>query len=164
MLISVFQLSGAAMQDREYFEDYTEGEVFVSPARTITEADIHAFAALTGDWHPLHTDVIYAAATPFKERIAHGMLVLAIGSALGFRLGQFQILPKSFIAFYGMEEVRFTAPTKIADTIHAEAKIVLLEAKDSKRGLITAHTEIVNQNAKPVCVYTTKVLCGRRPV
>ena len=52
-------------------------EAWSRPARTITEADIHAFAALSGDWHPLHTDVLYAAASPFGERIAHGMLVLS---------------------------------------------------------------------------------------
>ena len=60
--------------EKDYFEDYTVGEVFVSPGRTITEADIVLFSAFTGDWHPLHTDVEYAAKTPFKERIAHGML------------------------------------------------------------------------------------------
>lgn len=151
------------MHDREYYEDYKEGEVFTSPARTITEADIHAFAALTGDWHPLHTDVTYAAKTPFGERIAHGMLVLAVGSALGFRLGAFQVLPKSFIAFYGMEEVRFTGPVKIGDTIRLEAKIAALEAKDAARGIVTAKNRILNQRDEPVCVYTTKVLCGRRP-
>jgi len=38
------------------------------------EADITNFAGLTGDWHPLHPDVEYAAKIPFKERIAHGMI------------------------------------------------------------------------------------------
>ena len=62
-----------------YLDDYKVGDRMVSPARTITESDIVNFAALTGDWHPLHTDVEYAARTPFKGRIAHGMLVLSIG-------------------------------------------------------------------------------------
>jgi len=44
----------------EYLDDYAVGERFVSPARTITEADIVNFAGITGDWHPLHTDVEYA--------------------------------------------------------------------------------------------------------
>ena len=73
-----------------------------TPARTMTEADIHAFAALTGDWHPLHTDAEFAAESPFGERIAHGLLILSVGSALAFRLGQYEVLPQSFIAFSGM--------------------------------------------------------------
>ena len=75
--------------EKDYFEDYTVGEVFVSPGRTITETDIVLFSAFTGDWHPLHTDVEYAAKTPFKERIAHGMLGLVVGMALPFRLGPY---------------------------------------------------------------------------
>ena len=70
--------------EKHWLEDYAVGETLVSPARTLTESDVHAFAALTGDWHPLHTDVPYASASPFGERIAHGMLVLVVGSALAF--------------------------------------------------------------------------------
>ncbi len=148
-------------QDRNFFEDYEVGDKMVSPARTITEADIINFCGITGDWHPLHTNVEYAAATPFKERIAHGMLVLSIGSALGFRLGEYRVLPKSFIAFYGMEEVRFTGPVKIGDTIHSESEVVAVEPKDDKRGVITTRNQILNQRGKPCCIYTTKILCGR---
>jgi acyl dehydratase len=85
--------------EKSYFEDYTVGEKFISPARTITETDITLFAAFTGDWHPLHTDVEFAKKTFFGERIAHGMLSLCVGSALIFRLGPYVALPKSFIAF-----------------------------------------------------------------
>jgi acyl dehydratase len=78
-------------------------------------------AQLAGDEgrtsHPLHTDVTFAAASPFSERIAHGMLVLAVGGALAFRLGPHLYLPRSFVAFYGMERVRFIRPVKIGDTL-----------------------------------------------
>jgi 3-hydroxybutyryl-CoA dehydratase len=73
-----------------------------SPGRTITETDIVMFAAFTGDWHPLHTNVEFAKKTIFGERIAHGMLTLCVGSALMFRLGMYAALPKSLIAFYGL--------------------------------------------------------------
>lgn len=149
--------------DKEYFEDYREGEVFVSPGRTITETDIVLFSAFTGDWHPLHTDVEYAATTPFKGRIAHGMLGLVVGMAQLFRLGPYVILPKTFIAFYGMESVRFTAPVKIGDTIHCEMTIRSMTEKDSKRGVIEAENVIKNQRGEAVIVYVTKVLAGRKP-
>jgi acyl dehydratase len=151
------------MADKEYFEDYKVGEKTLSPARTITEADIHAFAALTGDWHPLHTDVEYAKNTMFGERIAHGMLVLVIGSALQLRLGPYASLPKSFIAFYGIDKVRFTNPVRIGDTIHSETEVMAADAKDDTRGVVTAQSTIKNQRDEPCCVYTAKFLCGRRP-
>lgn len=151
------------MKDKEYFEDYQSGERFASPARTITEADIHAFASLTGDWHPLHTDAEFAKNTMFGERIAHGMLVLVIGSALMLRLGQYVTLPKNFIAFYGIDQVRFTNPVRIGDTIRCESEIMEMSAKDEQRGVVTAKSEIKNQRDEVCCAYSARFLCMRRP-
>ncbi len=64
----------------KYFEDFNVGEIAVTRARTITETDIVNFAALTGDWYPLHTDIEYAKKGPFGERIAHGLLILSIAN------------------------------------------------------------------------------------
>ena len=148
----------------DYLDDYVVGETFISPARTITESDIVNFAALTGDWHPLHTDVEYAAKTPFKERIAHGMLILSVGMVLPFRLGPYSsFLPRSFIAFYGMESVRFTGPTKIGDTIHCEVEVMEISDKGSERGVLTTQNRIVNQRGELLITYFIKVLCGKRP-
>ena len=151
------------MEEKEYFEDYKAGEKFISPGRTITESDIHAFSAFTGDWHPLHTNVEYAKETMFKERIAHGMLVLVVGSALQFRLGQYVALPKNFIAFYGMDRVRFTGPVSIGDTINCETEVMAMDAKDDQRGVVTSQSTIKNQRGEPCCVFVTKFLCARRP-
>ncbi len=151
-------------KEYEYLDDYAVGERFISPARTITEADIINFAGLTGDWHPLHTDVEYAAKTPFKERIAHGMLTLSIGMVLPFRLGPHSsFLPKSFIAFYGMDNVRFTAPTKIGDTIHCEVNVTEITDKGKGRGVLTTQNQIKNQRDEVLVSYVIKVLCGKRP-
>jgi 3-hydroxybutyryl-CoA dehydratase len=149
--------------EKLYFEDYTVGESFKSPGRTITETDITMFAALTGDWHPIHTNVEFAKKTFFGERIAHGMLTLCVGSALIFRLGPFVALPKSFIAFYGMDSVRFTAPVKIGDTIHCVVQVDKLEAKDEKTGVIVAKNIIRNQRDEDCVIYTTRILAGRKP-
>ena len=149
--------------EKLYYEDYTVGEKLKSPGRTITETDIVLFAAFTGDWHPLHTNVEFAKKTFFGERIAHGMLTLCVGSALMFRLGMYVALPKSFIAFYGMDSVRFTGATKIGDTIHCEVEIEEMEAKDDQRGVIAAKNSIKNQKGEDLVVYTTKILAGRKP-
>lgn len=151
------------MQEKNYMEDYTVGEKFVSPARTITETDITMFAALTGDWHPLHTDAEFAKNYYFGERIAHGMLVLSVGSALIFRLGPNVSLPKSFIAFYGMDSVRFVGAVKIGDTIHLEAEVAELKEKNEMHGVIVAKNAVKNQRNEDVLIYTTRALVGRRP-
>lgn len=149
--------------EKLFFEDYTIGETITSPGRTITETDIIIFAMLTGDWHPIHTNVEFAGKTVFGERIAHGMLSLCIGSALVFRLGQYVALPKSFIAFYGMDSVRFTGPVKIGDTIHCEVVVEKLDVKDERSGIIVSKNFIRNQRGEDVVIYTTRVLVGRNP-
>ena len=151
------------MEEKIFMEDYRVGERFVSPARTITETDITMFAAMTGDWHPLHTDAEFAKNYFFGERIAHGMLILSVGTALIFRLGPNVALPKSFIAFYGMDSVRFVGAVKIGDTIHCEAEIAKLEEKNDKHGVILANNFIKNQRNEDVVVYSTRALVGRRP-
>ena len=64
------------------FDALTVGERYVTRGRTIGEADITAFATLTGDTHPQHTDAEWAAGSRFGERIAHGLLVLSYASGL----------------------------------------------------------------------------------
>jgi 3-hydroxybutyryl-CoA dehydratase len=149
--------------EKDYFDDYEVGEKIVSPGRTITEADIVMFASLTGDWHPLHTNTEYAKDTVFGERIAHGLLSLCVGNALMFRLGYNVNIPKSFIAFGGMDHVRFTGAVKIGDTIHCEFEVVELVVKDEKKGIIVARNAIKNQRGEDVVVYTTRAVAGRSP-
>lgn len=146
-----------------YLDDYAVGEKINSPARTITEADIVNFAGFTGDWHPLHTDVEYAATTPFGGRITHGMLTLSIGMALPFRMGPYSsYLPKSFIAFYGMDEVRFTAPTRIGDTIRTEVEVIGITDKGKGKGILTVRSLVINQRNEPVVSFILKLFCGKR--
>lgn len=149
--------------EKVYFEDYHVGEVMVSPGRTITEADIVMFAALTGDWHPIHTNVEYAEKTMFGQRIAHGMLGLVVGSALIFRLGPYVFTPKMFLAFYGIDRLRFTAPIMIQDTIHCEGEVVEMKEKDPSCGVITYTSAIKNQRDEDCIVFTSKILVGRKP-
>jgi acyl dehydratase len=151
------------MKEKNYWEDFEIGEKIVSPGRTITEADLVMFSAFTGDWHPIHTDVDYASKTIFGERNAHGMLVLAVGGALSYGLGQYVMLPKYLIALYMIDKVRFTGAVKIGDTIYLEVEIVEKTSKDDERGIITSRGTIKNQRGEDCCVFTTKFLCARAP-
>ncbi|PTX61868.1 acyl dehydratase [Melghirimyces profundicolus] len=141
---------------KKYFDDYEIGERWHSKGRTVTEADIVNFAGFSGDWYSLHTDVEYAKTTPFKQRIAHGMLVLSAASGL-------QIFePGIVVAFYGMDQVRFTNPTFIGDTIHVEMTVEEMQDKGNGTGVLTAKQEVKKQTGETVITGTIKVLLNKR--
>ncbi|MBI4570179.1 MAG: MaoC family dehydratase N-terminal domain-containing protein [Planctomycetes bacterium] len=131
-----------------YFEDLKVGDKFVSPTRTVTEADIYAFAGLTGDYNLIHVDRHYAEQGPFKQRIAHGLLTLAISTGLGTRLGLFT---DTVIAFLGIESLKFTNPVFIGDTIHQVEEVIDVK-KTSKpgRGVVTMQTNAVKHDGTVV--------------
>lgn len=101
-----------------FFEDYEIGAVRRTTGRTITEADIVLHAGQTGDFFPHHMDKAWCATQPFKERIAHGTLVLSV--AVGMTAGA--INPRAMS--YGYDRIRFVRPVFIDDTIVVEAEIV----------------------------------------
>lgn len=135
----------------KYFHQYEIGETWVSKGRTITETDLVMFSGFSGDWFPLHTNKEYAENTQFKQRIAHGMLILSVATGL------FQFEPEIVVAFYGLDKVRFTNPTFISDTIHIELKVVDLFEKESQ-GVVTVLEEIKKQDGEIVAVANMKVL------
>ena len=144
------------MAEMKYFEDFNVGDRIVTRGRTITEADIVMFSALSGDWHPLHTDVEYAKQGPFKERIAHGFLVLSVASGL---------LPLSeiaIIAFYGMDKLRFIAPVRLLDTIHVELAAIEKQDRDECGGVVTFRETIRNQREEEVVVGTMRSYIAKR--
>ena len=140
-----------------YFEDFHMGDVETTRARTITEADIVNFAAFSGDWYPLHTHTKYARKGPFGERIAHGMLVLSVA------MGLMPLYEMAIVAFYGMDKVRFTAPTRIGDTIHVELEVVDKQDKGDIGGVVALKESIKNQKGEDVAVSIMKVLIARKP-
>ena len=97
-------------------------------SRTVTSEDIVRFAEVTGDVNPVHLDDAAARASPFGERIAHGMLSAGYVSAvLGTKL-------PGAGAIYLSQSLRFTKPVKIGDTITARVEVVeVLAAKKRVR-------------------------------
>ena len=95
-----------------YIEDLTVGQS-ATYSRTVTEADIQQFGAVSGDMNPLHFDEDYAKTTIFRGRIAHGMLSLSyLSTVLGTQL------PGAGSIFLSAS-VRFKAPVRIGDTVSA---------------------------------------------
>jgi acyl dehydratase len=142
-----------------YWEEFKVGDIFESASRTVTEADITAFAALSGDWNPLHCDAEFAKKTPFGQRIAHGLLGLTIASGLGDREGIFE---GTLIAFLGMEW-SFKAPIFIGDTIRQRRTVAeMIESKQAERGIMKWKVEILNQKSEVVQEGVRTVLMRRR--
>jgi 3-hydroxybutyryl-CoA dehydratase len=102
-----------------YFEDLELG-MEASFQKTVREADIIAFAGVTGDKNPVHLDAAYAARTMFKERIAHGMLTASyISAVFGMEMPGPGVI-------YVSQTLNFRAPVKIGDTVTAKVKVVEL--------------------------------------
>lgn len=144
-----------------YLEDFHKGQEFLTPARTITESDVAAFAGLSGDYNPLHTDAEFASKTQYKQRIAHGMLGFSIMTGLGSRLG---MLDGSALAFLGIEEWKFLKPIFFGDTIHA--KITVADVRPSSKpgqGVLKRYVEIVNQRSEVTQAGTLVTLIRSKP-
>lgn len=133
-----------------YFEEFEVGQSVTTPARTITEADIVAFAGLSGDYNSIHTDAAYSAAAPFGQRVAHGLLILSIVSGLSTRTG---VLEGTVLAFREIQEWKFSRPVFIGDTIHAVLTVEEVKALPRlKGGAITLSVDVRNQ-AQESCMH-----------
>lgn len=138
-------MANIAVQRGLYFEEFNVGDTITSQGRTITEADIVNFAALSGDWNPIHVDVEHARGSMFGERIAHGMLGLSVATGLAAQMG---FITETAIAFMDLSW-KFRAVVKIGDTIHLVAEIT--EKKAMPRlggGLVTFNVQVVNQRGE----------------
>jgi 3-hydroxybutyryl-CoA dehydratase len=153
-------LADLAIRRGLYFEEFALGDCMTSPARTITETDIVAFAALSGDWTAIHTDAEYASRGNFGERVAHGLLGLSIASGLAVRLG---FIEDTVIAFRELEW-KFSLPIKIGDTIHMRAEIA--EKKALPRlggGSVTLDVALLNQRNEVTQRGAWKMLVKSKP-
>jgi acyl dehydratase len=127
----------------KYLEDLHAGDTFTSAARTITETDVVAFAGLSGDFNPIHTDVEFAKDTPYGQRVVYGLLGLAMLTGLLDRTGLFS---GSAIAMLGIRDWTFTAPMFIGDTIRFRLTITdVRRARSGDRGVVKRHFELLNQ-------------------
>ena len=132
------------------YADLHVGMAFRSPGRTITDADVVAFAGLTGDYSELHTSDVYAKRSQFGRRVAHGMLGLAYAHGLMWpRTGEFR---ETAIAFLGITDWKFVGPIFIGDTLFVNYRIAELRDSKSKltQAIATFDVEVVDQDDRVV--------------
>jgi 3-hydroxybutyryl-CoA dehydratase len=136
----------------KYFEDLEVGQE-ASMSRIVSEADIVAYAALSGDYNPVHLDAEYAAKTIFKERIAHGILSAGYISAIfGMKL-------PGPGAIYVSQSLNFRGPVKIDDRVESLVRLVEL-IPDKKRARFECLCSVAG---KPVLTGEAVLMVPGRP-
>lgn len=144
-----------------YFEEFTAGERIVTRARTVTESDVVAFAALTGDWNSIHSDAVFSTTSPFGQRVAHGALGLSIALGLAARTG---MMEGTVLAFREIEEWKFRLPVFLGDTIRAELTVDELRPMPKLGGgAVVIGADVKNQRDESVMRGRWTVLFQSRP-
>ena len=134
-----------------HLEDLSLGQT-AELQHVVTDADIRAFAEVSGDNNPVHLDETYAAATPFKTRIAHGMLSAGyISAILGTRL-------PGPGAIYISQTMNFKRPVRVGDEVTTRATV---SAIDAERARVTLST-VCEVGGKPVVEGEAVVMVPRR--
>ena len=133
------------MDSALHFDDIVIGQKWVSPNRTVTEADVINFASLTGDFNPLHVDYEYAANTVYRQPIAHGLLGLSWVAGLGSYFPHVKT-----VAFAAVRNWEFIRPLYFGDTVHVETIAVSKEATGRRRGKAVWERKLINQRNEVV--------------
>lgn len=131
-----------------YLEDLAAGQTFVSPGRTITEADVMSFASWTNDNNQVHTDAEFAKSTRFGQRIVHGVLGTSLCLGLISRTGVFD---GSAVALLGIDEWKFVAPLFIGDTVTCTVEVLSTRLTSSgTTGIVERTVSLRNQHGDVV--------------
>lgn len=142
------------------FENLKPGDEWESPARTVTESDVVAFAGISGDFNPIHMDHHASRDGAFGKPVAHGLLGLSIASGLASHAPRVETL-----AFLSIEEWKFLQPIAFGDTIKVITRVESVQPRArGRRALVTWKRTLVNQDGVFVQEGTTKTLVkGRAP-
>jgi acyl dehydratase len=140
------------------YAQFAPGATHETGGRLLTEADIDAFADLTGDDNALHMDPAYAAACGYGGRITHGPMIVGIAFGLAAPL-----LSYSVVALLDMSWA-FKRAVWPGDTVTARVRVTdRTPSRRPDRGVITLALDILNQHREVVQTATAKVLVRREP-
>ena len=148
------------MECSKYGDDFNVGDVYKTPAITVTETHLVNWAGLTMDFYRLHTDAVYASKTAFGERVAHGPLIFALAVGLVSMAG---FAGDSVVAWLGVDNMRMVAPVKIGDTVTVVVEVIDKQ-KTSKpeKGIQTWKYTVKNQRDETILVFDYKMMFHMR--
>ncbi|MFG1302093.1 MaoC/PaaZ C-terminal domain-containing protein [Xanthobacter sp. V3C-3] len=144
------------------FGEFHVGQRFVTPGRTITEADIVAYAGLTGDYNPVHCNEEFARETPFGSRVAHGPMGVGLAFGLAARI---DLIDGTVVALLGVTW-DFKAPMRPGSTIRAEITVTeTRDVREPSQGLVALAFSLLDQDDRLVQTGSARLLMRRsRPV
>ena len=145
--------------EQRWFEDFSMGERFPLPSRTMTEAIFLAFQAASGDNHPVHYDVEYCRRHGMPHMLAHGFQV-AIQTAAG--AGIFPHLVEDSLKAFLEQSSRFLAPVFVGDTLYPCLTVDEL-APNRSTGVVGLASTIHNQKGELVLEGRHRYLIRKRP-
>lgn len=147
-----------------YWEALEVGVGERSPGRTITEADIVAFAGVSGDWNPLHTDADYARErTLAGERVAHGLLGLSVASGLFTRTALGTAIQEQVLAMLSLEW-DFVGMIRIGDSVRLEFEVESRrETSRPDRGIVILARRLVRADGEVLQRGRTTLMVARDP-
>lgn len=129
-----------------YFDELALGQEWTSGPRTVTAADVLAFADLSGDRNPVHIDPEFARTTPFRRCIAHGLLGLSVVGGLGWKTP-----PAHTLAFLELREWHFRAPIFPGDAIKIRSRVREKQLQGrGRRGTVVWEVVVLNQDDRVV--------------
>lgn len=136
------------------FDELAPGDEWASPARTVTESDVVAFAGLSGDFNPIHVDHESARAGAFGRPVAHGLLGLAIAGGLASHAPRVATL-----AFLAIQEWHFLQPIAFGDTVRVLTRVESIAPRArGRRAVVTWRRRLVNQHGVTVQEGLTRTL------
>jgi acyl dehydratase len=140
------------------YNDLEIGDEWESPARTVTEADVVAFAGLSGDYNALHVDHDRASKGPFGKPVAHGLLGLALVSGLASHAPRVDTQ-----AFLAILEWKFLLPIAFGDTVRVVSLVESVEPQArGRRALVVWRRRLLNQHDQVVQEGLTRTLVRAR--
>ena len=143
-----------------YYEDFEVGDVYEHrPGKTVTEYDNHLFTLLTLNTHPLHFDAEYGKGTEFGRNLVVSPYTLAL--LIGMSVTD---VSHKAIANLGMDDVKFTAPVFVGDTLYAHSEVTAKRESKSRpgQGIVTVRTFGVNQDGAEVATFLRNMLIPAR--
>ena len=143
-----------------YFEDFSEGETFISASATMSEAEIIAFAR-DNDPQPFHIDPEAARESPFGGLIASGFQTMGLAFRLFYQDGH---IAACSLGSLGMDKIRWHRPVRPGDALRNEVEVRALRPSESKpdRGYGTFTCTVLNQDDEIVMSFTFTLIMRRR--
>ena len=154
-----FDTAAHRLAPQRWFEDFTMGEVFRLPSRTMTEAIFLAFQAASGDNHPIHYDVEFCRARGMPHMLAHGFQVL-IQTAAG--AGMLPFLIEDSLKGFLEQSSRFLHPVFVGDTLYAALTVDEL-TPGRTTGVLGLISTVHNQKGVLVMEGRQRYLLRKRP-